>query len=746
MGTIAKIARRTFLFGSVAVAGGVAFGYYTVKTPHKNPLLDDLGEGEATFNPWVKISEAGITLIAPHADTGQGVASMQAALLAEELDVEFDQFEIEFGEPSPAYYNSALGAELVPLLSTDTSFQARKMRDLGRAAAKVMGLQGTGGSSSVPDSYEKLRVAGAVARETLKLAAAQRTGLPVSDLSTQRGSVHLPDGSQIKYTELAEDAAKITPVEEVPLRDPSQWRLVGRPMKRLDIVAKSTGTQTYGIDLTEDEMVYAAVKVNPRQGGVLNGFDATAAKMMRGVQKILPVTDGVAVIADNTWRAFQAANAIEFDWGPAPYPAEMEGHWAEVAASFTEERLDKEWRHDGDVETALAGADSVKAEYRAPYVAHAPLEPIGGLILVTDERVDISTSHQIPIFTEQIVAGITGHDTGDVHFHNQFGGGSFGHRLEFENIKRAAEIGNQMRGTPVKLTYSREEDLAHDFPRQIGMSRGAGMVKDGKVETYDLQIATVSSVASQGLRRGFAIPGADSQIPAGAWNLPYAVPNFRVRAYRVPELAPTSSWRSVGASTAGFFADSFLDEMIHAAGADPVEERLRLMNNDVARKVLETVADMSNWGTSLGAGQGRGVAFVESFGVPVAEVIDVTATDEGIRIDKVFVAADVGKIVDPVNFDNHVKGAVVWGLGHAMNCEITYSDGMAEQTNYHAHEGMRLYQCPEIEVRGLENSTTVRGIGEPPVPPAAPALANAIFAATGQRIREMPFNKFIDFV
>lgn len=746
MGTIAKIARRTFLFGSVAVAGGVAFGYYTVKTPHKNPLLDDLAEGEAAFNPWIKISEAGITLIVPHADTGQGVASMQAALLAEELDVEFDQFEIEFGEPSAAYYNTAMGAELVPLLSTDTSFQARKMRDFGRAATKVMGLQATGGSSSVADSYEKLRVAGAVARETLKLAAAQRTGLPVSDLSTERGSVHLPDGSQIKYTQLARDVAKITPVEEVPLRHPSTWRLVGRPMKRLDIVAKSTGTQTYGIDLTKDGMVYAAVKVNPRQGGVLNGFDASAAKKMRGVQKVLPVTNGIAVIADNTWRAFQAANAIEFDWGPAPYPAEMDDHWAEVAASFTEERLDKEWRHDGDVDAALRGADVVKAEYRAPYVAHAPLEPIGALILVTDARVDIWTSHQIPIFTEQIVAGITEHDSGDVYFHNQFGGGSFGHRLEFENIKRAAEIGNQMRGTPVKLTYSREEDFAHDFPRQIGMSRGAGMVKDGKVEAWDLQIATVSSSSSQGSRRGFPIPGADGQIPAGAWNLPYAVPNFRVRAYRVPELAPTSSWRSVGASTGGFFADSFLDEMIHAAGADPVEERLRLMNHDVARKVLEAVADMSNWGTAPRAGQGRGVAFVESFGVPVAEVVDVTATDEGIRIDKVFVAADVGKIVDPVNFDNHVKGAVVWALGHAMNCEITYSDGMAEQTNYHAHEGMRLYQCPEIEVRGLENSTKVRGIGEPPVPPAAPALANAIFAATGQRIREMPFNKFVDFV
>lgn len=746
MASIRKIARRTFLVGSAAVVGGVAFGYYAVKKPHDNPLLDNLAEGEAAFNPWVKVSRDGITLITTHADTGQGVASMQAALLAEELDVEFDQFTIDFGKPSPAYYNTAMGAELFPFLTTDTSFKARQMGNLGNAVAKLIGLQGTGGSSSVPDSFEKLRTAGAVARETLKQAAAMRTGIAAKELKTAHGAVQLPDGSEISYMDLAEEAAKIPPVTEVKLRDPSQWRLVGQSMKRLDIVAKSTGTQTYGIDLTMDGMVYAAVKVNPRQGGVMDGFDATAAEQMRGVLKILPVTNGVAVIADNTWRAFKAAEAIDFDWGAAPYPAEMDGHWAEISASFTEERLDKEWRHEGDVDGALDGANVIEAEYRAPYVAHAPLEPIGGLILVTEDGADIWTSHQIPIFVEQMVADITGHDQANVRFHNQFGGGSFGHRLEFENIKLATEIGNQMRGTPVKLTFSREEDFAHDFPRQIGMSRGHGAVGEGKVEAYDLQIATVSSSSSQGARRGFAVPGADGQIPAGAWNLLYEVPNFRVRAYRVPELAPTSSWRSVGASTGGFFADCFLDELIHAAGADPMEERLRLMNHDVSRKVLEAVAEMSNWGSEMAPGRGRGVAFVESFGVPVAEVVEVTATDQGIKIDKVFVAADVGQIVDPINFDNHVKGAVVWGLGHAMNCEITYSDGIAEQTNYHAHEGMRLYQCPDIQVRGLENASQIRGIGEPPVPPAAPALANAIFAATGQRIREMPFNKFIDFV
>ena len=746
MGHAATIARRTFLIGSATIAGGVAFGYYMVKKPHANPLLENLSDGEAAITPFVKIDADGVTLITPHVDLGQGSAHMQAILIAEELDLEIGQFRTDFGPPSPAYFNTAMAAETAPFRSTNTGITAQTTRSIMGALFKVMGMQATGGSSSVPDSFDKLRYAGAVARETLKKAASEKTGVEVRRLRTEGGSVILPDGTKLPYTELAAAAAGIEPVDNVELRDPPQWRLIGKEMQRIDVVAKSTGTQKYGIDLKIDGMVHAAVKVNPRQGGKLNSYDATEAEKMRGVQSIIQVTNGVAVIADNTWRAFQAADAIEFDWGEAPYPAEMDGHWAEVANSFTEERLDAEWRNDGEVDSALEEGDVTEAEYRVPYVAHAPLEPINAIVRVLDDQVEVWSSHQMPRFLQQQVAGITGHEAEQVVLHNQYAGGSFGHRLEFENIKLATEIANQMRGAPVKLTFSREEDFAHDFPRQIGMARGRGSVANGQVETMDLQIATVSASRSQFGRIGMSMPGADTQIPAGAWNASYALPNFRVRGYAVPELAPTSSWRSVGASTGGFFSECFLDELIHAAGADPMAERLRLCNHDVSRKVLEAVAEMSDWGSDLGDNRGRGVALVESFGVPVAEVVEVTSTDAGIRIDKVFVAADAGRIIDPVNFENHVQGAVVWGLGHAMNCEITYADGMAEQSNYHAHAGMRLYQCPQIMVRGLENAAQIRGIGEPPVPPAAPALANAIFAATGKRIREMPFNKHIDFV
>ncbi|MEP3475313.1 MAG: molybdopterin cofactor-binding domain-containing protein [Hyphomicrobiales bacterium] len=751
MGRLGAITKRTFLVGSAAVAGGIAFGLYKLATPHENPLEEGLLENAATFNPWILIDSEKITLITPHGDKGQGVTSMQAALLAEELDVEFGQFETSFGQPSAAYWNTAMADEGVPFMATDKSFKADAMRDVMGGVMKLMGMQGTGGSTSTPDSYEKLRIAGAMARETLKLTASKKFKTPLDQLKTKNAAVIFPGGKIVKYTELAVDAAQIAPVQDVQLRDPSEWRLVGRPMKRVDIVEKSTGTLKYGIDQTMKDMVYATVKVNPRQGGGIKRYDASTAETMRGVKKILPVTNGVAVIASNTWYAIQAAEEIEFEWEPAPYPAEQKDHWAEISKSFVEEKLDSEWRNDGDVVQALGAGKVISREYRSPYVAHAPLEPLNVLIRVSAEKVEIWSGHQMPRMLQKIVAKVTGHNADQVTFHNLYMGGSFGHRLEMEHLKLAAEIANQMRGVPIKLTYSREEDFAHDFPRHIAMGRGKGTVKDGKVEAIDLEIAAPSVINSQMGRAGLSIPGPDAQIAAGAWNNPYQFPNYRMRAYRVDELAPVSSWRSVGAAGAGFIFDSFLDELIHEAGADPMAERIRLMGDKTSRTVLETVAEMCSWNTKLGAtklgeNKGRGVAFVESFGVPVAEVVEVTNTEDGLKIDKVWIACDVGRIIDPVNFENLVQGGVIFGLGHAMNCEITYSDGMAEQSNYDSHDGMRMSQCPEIFVKGLENGPKVRGIGEPPVPPAAPALANAIFTATGKRLREMPFNKHIDFV
>lgn len=746
MSKLGKIARRSFLIGSAAIAGGVAFGYYMYKRPPANPLLDTLGDGETALTEYVRIAPDGITLITPRADKGQGAYSLQAMLIAEELDVDLNQVSVDPGPPSPAYYNTALSDEAAPFRSTDDGFAAESVRNVIDVLMKFLGMQVTGGSTSAPDGYEKLRIAGAVARETLKKAASDKTGIAVSDLRTEKAAVMLPDGSSLTYVELAPLAAELEPVSDVLLRDPSEWKLIGKPMQRLDIVDKSTGRLKYGIDHAVDGMLYAAIKLNPAQSGQMSNIDASEAEKMRGVKKVVPITGGVGVVADNTWRAMQAAEAVRFETGASPFPATMEEHWDALAASFADDAVDSQLRDDGDVSTISSADNPIEAEYRAPYLAHAPLEPISAIVQVRDDRVDVWTGTQIPRFVQSNVAKLTGIETENVHVHVFMMGGSFGHRLEDDVVKQATELAMAMKGTPIKLTYSREEDMSHDYVRQIAMSRMRGTVKDGHVETLDLGIAMPSVVESQMGRQGLSVPGPDTQIVAGAWEQPYRIPNYRVTGYRAPSLAPISSWRSVGASSNGFFHDCALDELIHAAGADPMDERLRLIWHDTSRKTLEAVAEMSNWGSDLGPDRGRGVAFVMSFGVPTAEVVEVTNTPDGIKIDKVFVAADIGRVIDPINFDNLVKGGVIWGLGHAMNCEITYTDGIADQTNYHAFEGMRLYQAPEIEVRGLENGDKIRGIGEPPVPPAAPALANAIFAATGKRIREMPFNKHIDFV
>jgi isoquinoline 1-oxidoreductase subunit beta len=745
MGRAKTIARRSFLIGSAAIVGGVAFGTYLYRREGENPLLAGLRPGETAITPYVKIDAQGITLITPRADVGQGAWSMQAYLIAEELDIDPATAILSPGPASAIYYNGVVGAEAMPIAATSDTLLARTGRGAADVVGKLMGLHITGGSTTVPDMYDRLRMAGAVARETLIKAAMRQTGLPRNQLSTENGHVILPDGLKIEYLDLAAAAAEIEPVQDVTLRDPSEWRYLTKPLKRIDVVAKSTGTQIYGIDMQMDGMVIATTRTNPSIGGDLIGFDAEAARAMRGVQDVLPITGGIAVVADNTWRAFKAAEAVTCDWGPAPYIANTSEQFDAVAASFEDDHQDSRFRDEGDVAQALDGADVIEAEYRIPYLAHAAMEPMSVVVRMTETRLDIWTGTQIPRFVQANMATLTGLDADNIHVHVLMSGGSFGRRLEDDYIRQAVEIAMQLPDTPIKMVWSREEDFTHDFPRPLAIARGRGSVRNSRLDAFDLSIAAPSVNESSLTRLGQPVMGPDVAIVAGAWDQPFAIPNYRVTGYRTPAMVPISSWRSVGASGNGFLHESFMDELCVAAGADPLEERLRLCWHDPSRKVLEAVGEMSDWGSDLGPDRGRGLAFTLAFGVPVAEVVEVTNTDAGIRIDKVFVAADVGRVLDPVNFEAQVQGGVIFGLAHAMNCEITYKDGVAEQTNFDQYQGMRLHQTPKIIVRGLENGEKLRGIGEPAVPPAAPALGNAIFAATGQRIRTLPMSRYINF-
>lgn len=746
MGRIKTITRRALLVGSAAIVGGVAFGAYFLGRPTPNPLLDGLGAGEAALTPFVKITSEGITLIVPRADVGQGIASTQAMLIAEELDIDPSTATLDPGQPHPAYFNGIIAGESLPFPAWDQGVVARTVRDLMVAVARLSGSQFTGGSSSTADLHETLRLAGATAREALKAAAAARTGISRADLRTGDGHVLLPDGTRIPYTDLAAEAAAIDPVTAVTLRPASQWTRLGKPYQRLDIVAKSTGTQEYGIDVVLPGMLHATVRANPGRGGAMAGYNADAALAMQGVRSVVEVNEGLAVIAENTWFAFRAAEALKVEWLPPDYPASSAQMWQVLSDARTEELRNSRLRDDGDVEVALNGAPVIEAEYRSPFLAHAALEPLSATVLVESDRVQIWTATQIPAVVRDAAVEVTGLDPSQITLNVLPAGGSFGRRLDHDYVVQAIQIAATIPGTPIKTTWSREEDMTHDYPRPLHMAVGRGTVGNGRVLAYDLDSISPSLISSWFGRIFIVPPGPDTMLVWGAFDQPYAIPNYRVTGYAAPPMVPVGSWRSPGACSNSFFHEGFLSELIHAAGADPLEERLRLIADADSRRVLEAVGEMSNWtGADIGPGRGRGLAFAHTHGVPVAEVVDVTVTARGIRIDEVWIAADCGTVFDPVNAEAQLTGAAIFGLGHAMNCELTYENHAVQQTNFDAFEGMRLHQTPRFHTRLLERAERVRGLGEPATAPAAPALADAIFAATGQRLREMPFNKSVDF-
>lgn len=746
MGRAGKIARRSVLVGSALIAGGLGFGYWRYVTPGPNPLRKGLAKGAATLNPYVIVAPGGITVIAPRAAMGQGAQSALALLLAEEMDLDWADLRVEHGPPSPVYYNGAATAEALPFAPTNQSFLARTARDAGDVAAKFLGLQLTGGSSSIPDGFDKMRRAGAAARAVMLQAAAKRSGLKVAALKTENSAVILPDGTRLRYVELIPEAQDIAPPADPPLKPRADWRLIGKPVPRKGIVARSTGAERYGIDMVLPGMAFATVRRNPHLGAGVVALDLSAAAAARGVKKAVPVAGGFAVIADNTWRAFRAADLVKVTWAPATYPADSDAMFAEVAGSFVKSRRDSRLKDLGDVGAALAKGITVDAEYRAPYLAHAPLEPMNATALLRDGALTIWAGCQVPLYAAAAAARAAGVGEDKVTLHVLPMGGSFGRRLEDDYIAQAAEVAAALPGVPIKMTWSREEDMTHDFCRPLAMARGRGRVEGGKVAALDLQIAAPSTTASQMGRLGLPVMGPDVAIVAGAWDQPLAIPAVRVTGYRVPEMAPVSSWRSVGASVNGFFHEGVLDELIHAAGADPLEERLRLIDDAPSRKVLEALGELCDWGAPLPKGWGRGLAFTLSFGVPVAEVVDVETTEQGLHIRRAFAVADLGVVVDPVNTAAQMEGGLVWGLGHAMGAEISFAGGAIEQENFDSYPSMRIYQCPEIRTRALEVGPRVHGIGEPCVPPAAPALAAAIFRATGKRLREMPFSKGVEFV
>ena len=732
MSKLGKIARRTFLFGTVAIVGGVAFGAYKVNQDYPNPFEGD--PDKITLNPFLFVDQTGITLIAPRAEMGQGTHTTWAALIAEELDVDLDQVNVIHGPAAKAYYNSALMEAALPFLDYKVKGFQHGMRSFVGDISKLLGTQMTGGSTAMKDGFDRMREIGASARETFKQAAAERWGLKRSELVTARGVVTAPDGSSLSYEELAEEAARIDP-PRVDLRPRSEWRLLGKTQPRVDMLGKATGAAEFGADVRLDGMKFATVRMNPRRTG-MKQFDATAAETMPGVEKIVDLGDGIAVIASNTWLAMQAANSVEIEWEKAEY-ADTDVQFAQLKATFADEP-NATPRDEGDVEQDFDGT-LVQAEYNVPALAHATMEPMNATALYTADSLTVWSGNQAPGSVQSACANVVGLDPANVEVITPYLGGGFGRRAETDFSVLAAKVAKAMPGVPVKTTWSREEDMRHDKYRPPALARFKGVVKDGQAVMLDGQLASQTVLP---------IPGPNRENVTGSFDQPYGIPNYRMRGYLADLGLPVGFWRSVGASSNGFVFESFIDEMAHAAGRDPLEFRLELIRreHEPSAKLLETVREMSGWTGQTPEGIGRGVAFTYSFGTPVAEAIEVQDTGRGIKITNCWIAVDPGIALDPGNIEAQMVGGAIYGLSAAAYGEITFADGEVEQFNFPDYDALRMHTAPRFEVRILENNRYMGGIGEPGTPPAAPALANALFDLTGIRARELPLMKTFDLL
>ena len=743
MGRIKTIARRTFLIGSAAIVGGVAFGVYQVRKDAPNPLV--AGDGEAALNPFVLINQDGVTVITPRAEMGQGVHTTLAALVAEEMDVAWEDVRVMHGPPAQAYYNQVfLGLALPWQHYKDTEFRHGVRESVGQVG-KLLNLQVTGGSTSMKDFYERMRHAGASAREALKIAAADQLGVDASTLTTKNSAVVAPDGTTIAYTDLAEAVRDVTP-PDVALRDKSTWKYLGKSMPRVDMVGKSTGTAEYATDVQLDGMKFATVRMSPKRNGMVS-YDDSFAKEMAGVDAIVDLGDGIGVIASNTWLAIQAAEAVDITWVASSYPADTDGLRGAIKASLDTE-ADSVIRDDGDVNSAVEGTE-ISAEYYVPWLAHTTMEPMCATALLTGDTMQVWAGVQAPIAARDAVANAISLTPDQVTLHTTLLGGGFGRRGDADFAVHAAKLAAAMPGTPIRTTWSREEDMRLDFYRPAAIAQFRGVVNNGQAQLLDGKIAAPSVFRNSSLRQvGTVPPGPDRLHVEGAADQPYAIPHFRIAGHLTDIDVPLGYWRSVGASINGFMLDTFIDEMAHAAGADTIQFRLDMARQEHAPSaaVLEAAAEMSGWTGQTPENIGRGVGFTYSFGTPVAEVVEVEDTGNGIKINKCWIACDMGVALDPGIVETQMTSGAVYGFSAAMQGEITFSNGEVEQSNFYDYDAMRMHTVPEFEVRILETNAFMGGAGEPSTPPSMPALGNALFDLTGIRARELPLIKTFDLI
>ena len=710
-----RVSRRDFVVVLAAAGGGLLLGCRVNGPKHAASIttrLASAGPPEFAPNAYVRVGTDNlVTVMLPQAEMGQGILTALSMMVAEELEVGLDRVRVEHAPGDNRLY-----------------------------ANPLLGFQATGGSTSVRAFYEPMRQAGAAARSLLVTAAAESWGVDPGSCRVEKGSVvHAGSGRTVTYGEVAERAATLPVPDKLELKHPKDWSLIGTPAKRLDTPSKVNGTAQFGIDVQVSGMKIATIAASPVLGGTVAALNEKKALAIKGVRQVVNLGDVVAVVADHMWAARQGLAALALRWNDGPNDRIS----TDDVVKELEEASEQQPVVARNEENAGRPVRTIEAVYQAPFLAHAAMEPLSCTAHVQKDRCELWAGSQVQGRARATAAEVTGLPPEKVVFHNYLLGGGFGRRLEHDYITQAVRIAKQVEG-PVKVVWTREEDIQHDVYRPYYFDRiAAGLDANGNLITWSHRIVGISILAR------WAPPafqnGLDGDAVDGSVQLLYDIPSIRIEYVRHEEpVVRTGWWRGVGVTHNSYVVETFIDEIAAAAGKDPVAFRRSLLGKSPrARAVLDLAAEKAGWGTPLPSGHGRGVSLMYSgWDTYVAQVAEVEVTGTGeILVRRVVCAVDCGTIINPDTVTAQVEGGIVFGISGALWGEITLKNGRVEQSNFHDYRVVRMNEAPTIEVHLVRNSEAPGGMGEPATAAIAPALANAVFAVTGKRIRQLPLQK-----
>jgi isoquinoline 1-oxidoreductase subunit beta len=695
MTAIRKVNRRGFLQTGIGAAAGLTLSF---SWPEKTRLHAQTAARPFPLNGYIHIgSDESVTLVLPKSEMGQGPMTSLSQILADELDCDWSKVRAVFAPVNPKLYGP---------------------------------MQGTFGSMSIRTGWEPMRKAGATARAMLIEAASNKWGIDKSQCRAENGAV-IAAGRRSSFGSLAEDAAKLPPPNGVAPKDPGSFKLIGKSLKRLDTPLKVNGSAVFGIDAKVPGMQFAVVARCPVFGGKVASFDDTKARTVQGVKQVVEISRGVAVIADNTWSAMEGRRALQVQWDEGAL-ANLDSAGIRKMMQEAASRPGAVARKEGNGSAALGGASKkIEAVYEAAYMSHAPMEPMNCTAHVRADGCDVWAATQIQTAAQQTAMEITKLPPDKVNIHTLFLGGGFGRRGGADFIAEAVEI-SKAAGVPVKLTWSREDDMTHDLYRPASYTRFAGALDaDGWPSVWT---TTVACPSFAGMRNG-----VDFAAVQGIDDIAYAIPHIQVEYNKADPGIPTTFWRSVGYSQNTFFTESFLDELAVAGGKDPLELRRRLLAKTPRMLgVVELAAEKAGWGKPLPAGHGRGIAVTNNIGSFNAQVAEISVNQGKLRVHRMVCAVDCGHVVNPAIVEAQIQSGIVYGLSAALKGGITIKNGRVEQTNFDKYEVLRIDEMPVVEVYIVPSQNAPGGIGEASTPTTAPAVANAIFAVTGKRLRRLP--------